>query len=87
MKNIVKYLSEKLRPYDTLGRYGGDEFMVYFPNTTAAEAYEVAERLRIHIENSSMICEKEHVSVTISIGIGLACHSIDLEDDSNGLIM
>lgn len=39
-------LKPGLRQYDILGRYGGDEFAVILPNTTAKEAYLVADRLR-----------------------------------------
>lgn len=84
LKNVAVHLAERLRPYDVLGRYGGDEFIVCLPNTTAAEANEVAEKLRVHIEKSNIICEKERISATISIG--LASHSSDSEEDLSGLI-
>lgn len=85
LKEIVKCLSEKLRPYDIFGRYGGDEFIVCLPNTTGAEANEVAERLRIHIKESEMTFDGEIVPTSISIG--LACHNVDSDEDSNSLIV
>ncbi len=84
LKKIAVSLAEKLRPYDFLGRYGGDEFIICLPNTTVTEAFEVAERLREKIETSIMICKREHISVTISLG--LACHSSRSNEDSNDLI-
>src|SRR4051812_12552372 len=42
----VQRAGEVLRPMDSLGRLGGDEFAVLLPGSGAAEAREVAERLR-----------------------------------------
>ena len=85
LKNVAKHLAEKLRAHDILGRYGGDEFIICLPNTTAAEANEIAERLRIHIEDSDMICKKDSIFVTVSIG--LAFKTSDSTQDSNALML
>lgn len=58
-----------LRASDIIGRYGGEEFLVILPNTTAAQAKVVIERVRGDIENI-MISElggRWHVSASIGI--------------------
>ncbi len=60
-----------LRGSDTLGRYGGEEFMVLMPETDLALACEVAERLRVTIATHPLAAElvEDGLHVTISIGV------------------
>ncbi|MNF96559.1 putative diguanylate cyclase YcdT [compost metagenome] len=44
----------ELRPVDVLARYGGEEFTVYLPNVNLQMAAEMAERIRIAIEQSEV---------------------------------
>ena len=69
LKRVAAGLGEQLRPYDVLGRYGGDEFIICLPGTTQNEAGIIAERLRQHIEQSDISIDGQHVPVTISLGI------------------
>ncbi|HEQ72325.1 MAG TPA: GGDEF domain-containing response regulator, partial [Spirochaetia bacterium] len=48
---IGNLLHSMLRPYDVAARYGGDEFVVVLPETSAAQAEIVAEKIRTGIEN------------------------------------
>ena len=45
LKTVASLLGEKLRPYDTLGRYGGDEFMAVIYDTDKAEVDEILKCL------------------------------------------
>jgi diguanylate cyclase (GGDEF)-like protein len=63
-----------IRTYDLAGRYGGEEFITYLPETGTAEALLVAERLRSSVQEIRMVlgangvCGTE-VRMTVSIGI------------------
>ncbi|MUM77264.1 PAS domain S-box protein [Pseudodesulfovibrio sp. F-1] len=57
-----------LREPDVLGRLGGEEFGVLLPETDAAAALEVAERLRRAIEDASMVTAAGEMRITVSIG-------------------
>ncbi|WP_139285082.1 GGDEF domain-containing protein [Terriglobus roseus] len=46
MCEIVSLAVSSLRPYDYVGRFGGDEFLILLPGTNAHEAFTVAERIR-----------------------------------------
>lgn len=85
LKRVASLLAEKLRPYDTLGRYGGDEFIILLPNTTKQAAQEIGERLRSHIEKSRMECDKNTTCVTISAG--LASHDSTSDEETDALIV
>jgi diguanylate cyclase (GGDEF)-like protein len=59
-----------LRDYDILGRFGGDEFAICLPHTSAYEARRVTERLRDKISQISTHSPGEApVQITLSIGV------------------
>ena len=67
-----------VRPYDSMGRYGGDEFIVVLPDTDAATACHVAERLVNAIRQSRFTANGEPVQLTASVGIGSANFADDV---------
>lgn len=69
LKSITSALQSALRPYDLFGRYGGDEFIICLPSTKSEEATEVAERLRLTIEQLATSYNDDVISTTISIGV------------------
>lgn len=64
-------LRANLRPYDTAGRVGGEEFGIVLPHTDSAEASLVAERLRQKLANRRFypVNNSEEFTVTASFGI------------------
>ena len=54
---------------DILGRYGGEEFAILFPETDLASAIEAAERVRRHIIQQKIPTQAEEIKITISGGI------------------
>lgn len=81
------YVMEHIRPYDTLFRYGGEEFLLCMQNTDATVGYELVERLRqglaaIPIEYGG----GGALQITVSFGVTLLDpdvsveHSIDRAD-------
>lgn len=67
------------RNYDTVARFGGEEFTVLLPETDAAGALVVAERIRAAVR-SSALGPLELGSVTVSLGVALAPLEPDDED-------
>ncbi|GEM_PF-4225072 len=65
LKTVAGILSSSLRDSDILGRYGGEEFVVFLPGTTIKEAERIAERLRQAVEKYPMAKE----NITISLGV------------------
>ncbi|MEW6088827.1 MAG: diguanylate cyclase [bacterium] len=69
LQQLSKIFYKNLRRIDTIGRYGGDEFILILPETTAEGAETVSEKLRKLIENKVFVFEGNSIKVTISIGI------------------
>ncbi|KXS33589.1 MAG: Diguanylate cyclase [Candidatus Gallionella acididurans] len=69
LSKIPVLLAGRLRGYDYLGRYGGEEFCVVAPDTGAAGALELAESLRETIASTVLNTECGEISVSVSIGV------------------
>jgi len=78
LTEIARRLVASTRETDTVGRVGGDEFLVLLPETRLAEGYLVAERARIGVGLDSVLSNVDPVSVTVSIGVA----SVPLETSS-----
>lgn len=72
LKQVVACLLRLVRKVDTLGRYGGEEFAVLLPKTTAHQAWKMAERIRKVIECGQFGLEGVTIPVTLSIGVASA---------------
>lgn len=71
---VLKYFSSSLRldledEENVPFRFGGDEFIMVFPNKTANDAYRLAGRLRKNIRTRSCLIKGRQLSVTFSGGI------------------
>ncbi len=65
-------LCRKLRTYDRLGRYGGEEFLIVVPATDERELCELAERIRASTESEPIPTEQIDLRITLSIGAAIA---------------
>jgi diguanylate cyclase (GGDEF)-like protein len=69
--HLARRLKVLVRESDIIGRYGGEEFAVFLPETTLEIAAVVAERIRREIENGAVHTEKSgDIRFTLSIGVG-----------------
>lgn len=69
LRIVASEIAAALRPYDSVGRYGGEEFLIIAPGCTLAETWHLAERVRAAVANCSIMLTGERVPVTLSIGI------------------
>lgn len=70
LKQVAQVLASGLRSTDSVGRYGGEEFLLVLPETDLAGARVVADKLRALVEDVHTPMEDgEEASVTISIGL------------------
>lgn len=75
LKQVAKCIETELRHTDVLARYGGDEFVVLLPETTADRAIEVAQRILQAVAAAPL--EFEGTRIETSVSIGLACYPED----------
>ena len=73
LTEVGKILAQGVRESDILARYGGDEFVVVLPETPAAGALVIAERLRRAIEEHPFL-EAQGLSARISASFGIASY-------------
>lgn len=72
LKCVANLAQSTLRDFDICGRLGGEEFAVLLPGTTQEQAREVAERLRLAIENYPITLPTGGLPLRITISIGVA---------------
>lgn len=72
LRGVAATLRTSIRSTDTLGRYGGEEFMVILPETDSVAAAAIAEKLRQLILGARFaVGSQGTVSVTVSIGVAI----------------
>lgn len=69
LKQLVELCQRELRTSDMIGRYGGEEFCILFPETGMAGALAAAERIRQHIETNLFHSESIYLKITVSAGV------------------
>jgi two-component system cell cycle response regulator len=65
----VGRVGKVVRSYDSVGRFGGEEFLLLFPNTGEDESRAVCERIRRAIEEGPVMRNGVEIPVTASIGL------------------
>lgn len=82
LRRIGGMLQTTLRLYDTVGRYGGEEFLIILPECPPQDAVDVAERLRAHVGSRRIPTAAGALFVTVSVGVGtkagVTCEPDDL---------
>jgi len=82
LKYVAQTLSKNLRPFDVVGRWGGEEFIGIIRNMTRQQLEDLGNRLRILVESSYIPSGNERRHVSISIGATL----VRDDDDRNSLL-
>jgi diguanylate cyclase (GGDEF)-like protein/PAS domain S-box-containing protein len=65
---VAKTIESSIRPFDTIGRWGGEEFLGVFPNISRERLCILAERLLALVRKSFIETPKGSINVTVSIG-------------------
>jgi diguanylate cyclase (GGDEF)-like protein len=69
LRQAARIIKNALRTEDFVGRYGGEEFLVVARGTSAAQAVDLAERLRRAMSDAPIRFEQESIAVTMSAGV------------------
>jgi len=77
---VAGVFSAQCRASDTVGRYGGEEFVVLMPETTRAEAVAFSERLLQAVRASEVSTDDVKIAITCSIGIAAAQDGDTIDD-------
>jgi two-component system, cell cycle response regulator len=69
LQEVTRRLAVGVRPYDLVGRYGGEEFLIVFPGCSAPNLIVGAERLRRCIADQPIETSVGQIPVTLSLGL------------------
>jgi diguanylate cyclase (GGDEF)-like protein len=69
LKQIALRIASAVRTYDSVGRFGGEEFLILVPNCTLSESMVVAERLRLSVATDRFMVGDFAIPVTVSVGV------------------
>jgi two-component system, cell cycle response regulator len=69
LQEVTRRLAMQVRPYDGVGRYGGEEFLIVFPGCNTPDLVVGAERLRHCIADQPIETSVGQIPVTLSLGL------------------
>jgi len=75
LREVAARLRASLRTYDSIGRFGGEEFLVIAPGCGTSTAEELAERLRRCVCDTPIMYSGRTLAVTISLGVAAGAGS------------
>lgn len=70
LKEIARRFRAKLRVYDGVGRYGGEEFLLILPGCDAMNTIIRADELREHVASTPVVLRNTRRVITVSMGVG-----------------
>jgi diguanylate cyclase (GGDEF)-like protein len=69
LQHAVKIIVSRLRKNDFIGRYGGEEFILFFYNANKETGLKILDRLRIFLSESPVYLEKDLIEIHASFGL------------------
>ncbi|HUY90623.1 MAG TPA: diguanylate cyclase [Pirellulales bacterium] len=69
LRQVAQAMRESVRRYDSIGRYGGEEFLVVLPDCDESSAVSRAERLRLAVASMTIETPAGRIRATASFGV------------------
>lgn len=67
--HLARVIRQTMRPNDSVARFGGEEFLILLPDSTADEAAQAIVRLQRNLTKHFFLHESEHLLLTFSAGV------------------
>lgn len=83
LKRVSQVFSNRIRKHDIVARWGGEEFLFIFPETTEEQAMLVAEEIRAILSNSPIVIDGKSFKVTSSFGVCEVSKDLDVDKALN----
>lgn len=84
LREAARRMGSTLRPYDAVGRFGGEEFLIVLPGSDGLGALTVAERIRESFSKRPVVTSAGPVPITLSLGV--AAEGGEAAGDTNALL-
>lgn len=69
LRTAAERMIEAVRPYDAVGRYGGEEFLIVLVEREASRVASIAERVRANIAQRPVSMDRRAISMSASVGV------------------
>lgn len=79
LQELARRMRATVRPYDVVGRYGGEEFLIVVPSSDVSGTLGLAERIRKSVEERPVRTEAGEIHMTVSLGVAVADPAIPLD--------
>ena len=79
---VAEQISKQLRKDDSIGRYGGEEFLIIVPGVGKDDSKPVFERIRVAFEDHNFEASGNTIQLTVSLGVV----SYDEQSDMSNLL-
>lgn len=82
LQEVARIMTASVRAYDTVGRYGGEEFLIVVPSTDAASVFGLSERIRHTIAAKPIATGSGEISITVSLGLAVSSGTAPLDPEA-----
>ena len=82
LTDVAGRMQGAVRNFDTVGRYGGEEFLIVMDSADIESAHEIAERVRYRVASSPIKTRSAEVKMTVSLGLA----KLRPDDDLDSLV-
>lgn len=72
LQEVAKLLQSNCRPYDFIGRYGGEEFIACLPGATLEDTFAIAERMRLSLAEQPILLPDQGATLTVTASFGVS---------------
>jgi len=86
LQGFTEQLLNSSRPYDFVGRYGGEEFVICLPGAGLSQSGSVAERMRSKVEEMKTVLPDGSQSIRITASFGVTSFLMDSKEKADSLI-
>lgn len=83
IQHVARITKGNIRSSDVLARFGGEEFVIFLPETDVHGAVTLAEKIRKKINETALSVKKENITISASFGVSASL----LSDDSLELLI
>ena len=76
---VARRMQTSLRPYDAIGRFGGEELLLVLPGCSLEDGVKLAERICFLIFSEPVKAKDKPIGVSISLGVAVADPPIPMQ--------
>ena len=81
LREVTQRIIKAARAYDSVGRYGGEEFLIVLPGCSNGQIQQSGERIRSAVDSGPILVNGSEISVTVSIGAAVATRGTTSETE------